>query len=116
MMRLLLYLTLAVLGIFAFACLAWFVHCALDRLCLSHARRFCRRNGWEPSRVRCQPAFEQSGVKTEFTLVQVDCLDAGKQRKLILLLAWPFGIRTLLRDEPYPASYDAQWPRPCPPP
>jgi hypothetical protein len=79
---------------------------------LRHAQRFCRRKGWEINRSRCQPAFEQSGVKTEFTLVQLDCFDAAKQRKLVLLLVWPLGARKLVSDQQYPESYDDQWPRP----
>jgi hypothetical protein len=115
MLRLLLYLVLFAIGIPALAYLAWLVHCALDRVMLRHAQRFCRRKGWEISRSRCQPAFEQSGVKTEFTLVQLDCFDAAKQRKLVLLLVWPFGVRQLLSDQQYPATYDNQWPQTCPP-
>jgi hypothetical protein len=56
-------------------------------------------------------AFDQSGVKTEFTIVEVDCLDGQKQRKLVRLLVWVFGIRKVLSDEIYPDSYDKQWPQ-----
>lgn len=54
--------------------------------------------------------FEPSGVKTEFTLVQLDCFDTQKQRRLVLLRVWPLGVRKLLSDEKYPESYDEQWP------
>jgi hypothetical protein len=97
-------------GIPALLWLYWGVHCALDRLCVHYARRFCRRRGWNVSRVRWQPAFESSGVKTEFTLVQLDCLDSQVQRRLVLLSVWPFGVRTLLSDEPYPESDEERWP------
>jgi len=93
--------------------LFWFVHCTLDRICVSHARRFCRQRGLEISRFRWQPAFQSSSgrrVKTESTLVQLDCLDAQKQRRLILLLVWPFSVRKLISDEKYPESCDEQWP------
>ena len=96
--------------------LLWVVHCTLDRVIVRHARRFCSRHGLEISRVRWQPAFKPSGgkrVKTEFTLVQLDCLDAQKQRRLVLLLAWPLGVRRLVSDEIYPESYDSQWPQKC---
>ncbi len=92
--------------------LAWVVHCTLDRICLRHAQRFCDRSGLEICRVRWQPEFGESGFKTESTLVQLDCLDAQKQRKLVLLLVWPFGVRKLVSDEKYPESYDEQWPQP----
>ncbi len=92
------------------------VHRTLDRVIVRHARRFCSRRGLEISRVRWQSAFAPSGgkrVKTESTLVQLDCLDARKQRRLVLILAWPFGVRKLVSDEIYPESYDSQWPQPC---
>lgn len=93
--------------------LFWVVHRVLDRVCVRHARRFCRRQGLEICRVRWQPAFVPSGgkrVKTEFTLVQLDCVDTQKQRRLVLLMVWPFGIRKVVSDEKYPESYDEQWP------
>ena len=96
----------------AFIYLFWVVHCALDRVIVGHARRFCIRRGLEICRVRCQPAFEPSGgkrIKTEFSLVQLDCLDSQKQRRLVLILAWPLGVRKLISDEIYQDSYDSQW-------
>jgi hypothetical protein len=56
-------------------------------------------------------AFDNSGVKTEFTIVELDCLDGQEQRKLIRLLVWVFGVRKVLIDEIYPDSYDEQWPQ-----
>jgi hypothetical protein len=113
MTRALLIVALVLCGIPALIYLLWGVHCALDRLCVRHARAYCRRRGFEVCRVRWQPEFEPSGVKTEFTLVQLDCINAQKQRRLLSLLVWPFGVRKLLSDEEYPDSYDEQWPRQC---
>lgn len=53
----------------------------------------------------------EPGGKTPFTLVQLDCLDAQQNRRLVLLSVWPFGVRKLINDEPYSDSYDSQWPR-----
>ena len=103
-------LALVLIGVPALIYLAWLVHCGLDRVCMRHARSFCRRHGLEIRRVRCQSAFEESGAKTEFSLVQLDCIDAQKQRRLVLLLVWPFGVRKLVSDAVYPESYDSQWP------
>jgi hypothetical protein len=92
----------------------WVAHCTLDRICVRHAQRFCRRRGLEICRFRWQPDFEFSGgkrLKTEFTQVQLDCLDFQKQRRLILVLVWPFGVRKLVSDEVYPEIYDSQWPQ-----
>ena len=82
----------------------------LGRLCVMLAQRYCRHGGLEPSRTRWQPEFEPGG-KTEFTLVQLECLDARQHRRLIVLSVWPFGVRKLVSDEAYPESYDDQWPR-----
>ena|SRR5579884_1738625 len=111
MMRLPLIVALIVVGVPAFVYLLWVVHCGLDRVCVKHARRFCKRMGLETCRARCQPAFEQSGVKTEFSLVQLDCFNNQKQRRLVLLLVWPFGVRKLVSDEAYPINYDEKWPK-----
>ena len=90
--------------------LLYAVHCGLGYCCVRHARRICRRNGLEIRRSRAGMAFNQSGVKTEFTIVELDCLDGQKQRKLVRLLVWVFGIRKVLDDEKYPESFDGQWP------
>ena len=116
MSQALLILLFVVIGGPALIYLLWMVHRALDRVCVRHAQRFCRQRGLEVSRVRWQMEFERRpdgtrGVKTEFTLVQLDCLDAQKQRRLVLLSVWPFGVRKTVSDEPYPDSYDGQWPQ-----
>lgn len=113
MTHVLLIVALVAVGIPAILYAFWVTHIMLARLCISHARRFCNRSGLEFRRARCQPELEPSGIKTEFTLVQLDCLDAQKQRRLILLSVWPFGVRKTLSDEPYPDSYDSQWPQTC---
>jgi hypothetical protein len=115
----------ASLGIIGFVLLAiglmyfmYFVHCTLNRICARHAKMFCRRKGLAVQRVRWQIEFEQRpdgrrGVKTENTLVQLDCFDSQKQRKLVVLRVWPLGVRKLVSDEIYPESYDSQWPQKC---
>ncbi len=113
MTRVLLIVGLIVLGIPAVLYAFYVTHILLGRLCVRHARRFCRRSGLEFRRARWRPEFEASGVKTEFTLVQLDCLDARKQRRLVLLSVWPFGVRKIVSDEPYPDAYDSQWPAVC---
>jgi hypothetical protein len=116
MPQVILIVALVVVGVPAMMYLLWVIHRTLDRVCVGHARRFCKRQGLEISRVRWQMEFEPSGnkrVKTEFTLVQLDCLDGQKQRRLVLLRVWPLGVRGKLRDEEYPESYDEQWPQNC---
>lgn len=90
------------------------VHCGLDRCCVGHARRFCRRRGYSVRRCRWQPEFKLSRgkrLKTEYTLVQLDCLDSKNERRLIILLVWPFGVRKTLSNEEYPESYEKEWPQ-----
>lgn len=112
MMRVLLIIVFVALGIPAILYLAWIVHCAMDWVCVTHARRFCKRRGLEMQRVRLKPAFDSSGIKTESTLVQLDCSDAKNERRLVLLLVWPFGVRRILNEEKYPESFDSEWPQP----
>lgn len=100
-----------VCGIAALIVLFGAVHFALDRLCVRQAQRFCRRRGLKVCRCRWRPELEPSGIKTEFTLVQLDCLDLLQQRRLVLLSVWPFGVYTLVSDEEYPDFYDEQWPQ-----
>ena len=114
MLRVLLIIALIVVGLPAMIYLLWVVHCTLDRICVGHARRFCKRHSLEICRIRWQIEFEPSGakrIKTENTLVQLDCFDREKQRRLVLLRVWPLGVRGLLSDEKYPESYDEQWPQ-----
>lgn len=84
------------------------VHRGLNYCGLRHAQRFCRQHGFAISRWRCEPAFDQSGIKTESTLVELDCLDSQQQRRLIRLSVWLFGIRKVLSDDKYPKLHDEQ--------
>lgn len=101
---------LIVLAVLVTGPLFYGVHCGLDYCCLKHARRFCRKRGLEVKRWRLGPAFDQTRAKTEFTLVELDCLDRQGQRRLVRLLVWLFGIRKVLGDEQYPESPDAPAP------
>lgn len=101
---------LIIVGVLALP-LMYAVHCALDYCCLRYAQSFCRRKAFDIRRWRIGPAFDGSGIKTEFTIVELDCLDDQKRRKLVRLLVWVFGIRKVLNDEDYPESHDQQWPQ-----
>jgi hypothetical protein len=99
-------LLLVGLGVLAIAlCIVLFgvVHFGLQHLYLVHARRFCRRKGLTPVRSRSGTAFDGSGMKTEFTIVELDCQDAQGARKLVRLLVWIFGVHKVLdQEEPSP--------------
>jgi hypothetical protein len=77
----------------------YFVHRGLTYFYLMHARRFCKRNGLVLVRWRCLPEFDKSGTKTEFTIFELDCLDAQKQRRLVRLLISLFGIRKIFPND-----------------
>jgi hypothetical protein len=80
------------------------VHLGMNRICRWHARTHCAKNHLQILSWKIYPAFDPSGVKTEFTLVEVDCLDAQKQRQFVRLLVWPFGIRRILASEAWDSS------------
>lgn len=82
----------------------YFVHGGILYCCWVQACRFCRKNGFEPARWRCRPEFDKSGVKTEFTIIELDCLDASGDRRLIRLRVWLFGVRAILSNEKFAES------------
>lgn len=110
MSRALLLLAVGVVGGPAVLYLFWLVHGPLERIAVAYACRLCRRRGLEVQRVRWRPDFAPSGFKTEYTLVQLDCSDADNGRRLVEVVAWLFGVRRVVRDEPYPESFDEQGP------
>lgn len=82
----------------------YLVHGGLAYCCLLHAQRFCRKNNLRINRWRCGPTFDASGSKTEFTLVELDCLDGQEKRKLVRLHVWVFGVHRILNIETFPES------------
>lgn len=81
--------------------LHWIVHCGLERCYLRLAHRFCQKRGLTISRSRCGPAFDDRG-KTEYSIVELDCVHPQEGRQLIRLLVWIFGVRKVLSIEPFP--------------
>ncbi len=76
--------------------LFFLVHWGVEYCCHLRARKFCRKNGLRVLRFRIGPAFDPSGIKTEFTLVELECLDGQSEQKLVRLLVSVFGIRKVL--------------------
>ncbi len=91
---------IVVAGILAIP-LLWWVHCGLERHYVRLARRFCIKRGLTPIRWNCGPAFDDTGVKTEFSIVEFDCDHLNEGRKYVRLLVWIFGVRKVLIVEPY---------------
>ena len=92
-----------VLG-FPIILLGWYVHCGLEHCYLWLGRRFCKKRGLAVLRSRCGPAFN-GRVKTEYSIVELDCADPQKGRTQVRLLVWIFGIRKVLSIEPFPEKY-----------
>ena len=85
MLKPLVYLAIFVAAFIGFAYLMWTIHLGLDRICAFHSRRFCRHRGLTVSRLRVGMAMEKNGSKSEFSWVELDCIDSRLQRKLIKL-------------------------------
>lgn len=109
-MKIVVIIVLLVVGAPVVLYFLWAVHKILNVICIRHARKYCASQGLDVKRAQYQPEFGKDGIKTEFTLVRLDCLDAQKERRLIILQTWLFGVRKKLRDERYPSDYDQQWP------
>ena len=75
-----------------------FVHLALERLYLTHVRRYCRTHKLSLTGYHHHAWFE-NGVKTESTYFEIDCLDAEMTQRSIRLLFWVFGVRKVLSIE-----------------
>jgi hypothetical protein len=75
------------------------VHLGLRYWYLSYALRYCRKRGIEPVEARGGPQFGESGIKTEYTIVELIGVDTQGQRRQVRLLVWMFGIRKVLADE-----------------
>lgn len=82
------------------------VHRGLSYCYLQFARRFCAKRGLLLSRWRCGPAFEGTGVRTEYWIVDLDCQHPQDGRQFVRLLVWIFGVRKVLVIEPF-QEYDA---------
>ena len=88
--------------------LMWYVHCGLERCYVRYGQRFCKKRDLAISRVRCGPEFEDSGVKTEFSIVEFDCTTAEGVRKLVKLRVWIFGVRKVLGIDDFPKEKEGQ--------
>ena len=91
--------------------LIYIVHRLLNVLYLIYAKRFCEKNGFRPVRWRIGMAFNTRGIKTEYSIVQLDCVDSQNQKRFVSLLVWAFGIRKVVKNEAYAESCPEDWPR-----
>ena len=80
------------------------VHRGLHYCYLCHAKRFCRENNLILNGWKCSPAFDDTGLKTEFTLVELDCLDDQMNRRLVRLSISLLGIHKVVANEVFPSQ------------
>lgn len=78
------------------------VHVWLERCYLAYARRYCKKNGYAIARYRCGPLFDKGGVKTEYSLIEIDCHDHEQRHLLLRLKVWAFGVQQVLSSEDFP--------------
>jgi hypothetical protein len=78
-------LVVAVVAIPLSLYLFYAVHLALKSCCFWHARRYCHGNQLKINRLRHDPEIDKTGVKTEFTVIDIDCADAQENRRFIRL-------------------------------
>jgi hypothetical protein len=83
-----------------------FVHLWLERCYLAYAWRYCKKHGYATSRVRCGPLFDKDGIKTEYSLVEIDCRDPHQRRILLRLKVWVFGVRQVLSSGDFPPEQE----------
>ncbi len=76
------------------------VHILLERFYFFYARKFCLKNGYSISRYSVAPWCDD-GIKTEYSIVNLDCLNDKNERKIVNLLAWVFGIHKVLSIDDY---------------
>ena len=89
-----LWLCTGVLLVMAVAMLVGYgAHVALTRwVYIPSAKRYARSRGLEPMHWACQPALDDRGTKTEYSVVRLLCRDANGLERIIDVLVWPFGV------------------------
>jgi hypothetical protein len=77
----------------------WLIHCFLQHAYVRMACRFCRKRGMVVSRYRSVCA--KNNVRTEQTLVELDCVHPQNGRQIVRFVVWGLGIRRKVSIEPY---------------
>ncbi len=70
------------------------VHYFYGWVCVCHVRRYCAKNGIFISGWRVAPAFDEKGIKTENSQVEI-LSECQNKKKIFRFVVWPFGIRNV---------------------
>ncbi len=103
-------ITAIVVGILALPLLV-FTHGWLERCYVAYAMRYCRKHGYVVSRCRVGPLFDEDGIKTEYSLVVIDCLDQNQRHMLLQLKVWAFGVSQVLSADDFPTEHSGEEPK-----
>jgi hypothetical protein len=95
---------IGLLIIVSLACIPLFsiIHGVLNRICFAHVKRYCLSHDIEVTEWRLFPAFDQTGIKTENTQIEIRSDGPGGQ-KVYRFIVWIFGVRTVTVS-PYNAN------------
>lgn len=72
--------------------LFFFVHQFYGWVCVCHVRRYCTSHGISITRWRITPAFDEKGIKTERSQIEV-LSESGPRQRVFRFTVWPFGIK-----------------------
>jgi hypothetical protein len=85
--------------------LCYGVHCALVKYCyLPHARRWCVKNGYSVVGQQAFCAIGPSGVKSEYTGFELECLDRDQRKRFVVLLVGLLGVKRVVSSADAPMS------------
>lgn len=76
------------------------VHRSLEHYYIALGRRYCRKNHLLPSDWMISPKFDEvTGIKTEFSIVELLCQDNENRDRYVQLEIGLFGVRKVLSNE-----------------
>jgi hypothetical protein len=88
---------LLIIGGLGIVSLFYIVHRSLDRICITHEKRYCHAHAIEISHWRMSPALDQRGTKTEKTQIEILTTGDSDQRKVYRFIVWAFGITRIAK-------------------
>jgi hypothetical protein len=78
--------------------LFYFVHGLLNWICFAHVKRYCRIHEIDVSGWRLFPAFDERGIKTENTQIEILSNGPEDEQTIYRFIVWAFGIRNVVES------------------